>query len=90
MKYFLICLILCGCVTGPRLTTQNTIDPILELERALAQTEMALSVAELQYMLYTWIFEKPDPVELVRMELRIEDLRETEGLMAEDLRRRTK
>lgn len=86
-----VCLCLTSCLTGPRFTTSQ-IDPILELERSLAQTEMALSVAEMQYMLWTWSVAKGDTIfqelDQVKMASRIIQLRETEKLIADDIKRR--
>jgi hypothetical protein len=83
---------LTSCLTGPRFTPPQ-VDPILELERSLAQTEMALSVAEMQYMLWTWSVTKGDTtfqeLDQVKMASRIIQLRETEKLIADELKRRT-
>ena len=87
--FFILLLILTSCMSGPRFETHEcSIDPIVELEKALAQTEMALSVTEMRYMLWTWIVQKEGD-ETVQMKTRIESLRKTELRLSNEIRRRT-
>jgi hypothetical protein len=98
MKHILILLIvltMIGCATGPKLiTNQVGLDPIIELERSLAQTEMALAVEEMRYMLWLWSVQRGDTPysesERAAIELRVNNFKATETLIANEIKRRTK
>jgi hypothetical protein len=98
MKKFLLLFIflaMIGCATGPKLIThQVAFDPVVELERALAQTEMALAVEDMRYMLWLWSIQRGDTIysesERAAIELRIKNFKETETLIANEIKRRTK
>lgn len=88
-----ICLTLFGCFGGPKFNN-NPYDTIVELERSLSQVTMALSVAEMQYMLWTWSIRDSETefseADQAKMASRIKDLRETQLLMSKELQKRTK
>jgi len=90
-----ICLLLTSCLSGPRFeTTECSVDPIIELSGSLSQVEMALSIANIQYMLWTWSVrdgESADDPEMQKVLLdRINKLEQTEKIIAKELERRTK
>lgn len=90
-----IALTIFGCATGPKLiTNQVGLDPIIELERALAQTEMALAVEEMRYMLWLWSVQRGDisysKSEQAAIEVQINHFKATETLIANEIKKRTK
>jgi hypothetical protein len=95
MLFLFIILTMVGCATGPKLITNHVaLDPIIELERSLAQTEMAIAVEDMRYMLWLWSIQRGDTVysdsERAAIELRIKNFKETESLIANEIKRRTK
>lgn len=96
-KTIIIFMILCcftSCIGGPRFSTQPTrIDVTLDLEKAVAQTQMALSVAELQYMIWTLAVKAGQQIydvkDETRMSMRILELRQTIKILADELAKRT-
>ena len=95
-KFILLFIVLTmvGCTTGPKLiTNQVGLDPIIELERSLAQTEMALAVEEMRYMLWLWSVQRGDisysESERAASEVRINNFKATEILIANEIKKRT-
>lgn len=94
---FLIVGCFVGCITPTKFTTTavqaKPADPLLDLEKAVAQTQMALSIAEMQYMLWGWAIlrgeQKYSETDEVHMGLRIKELRETVKEMSLEVQKRT-
>ena len=89
----IVCLILTSCAPGPRFSTELKSDPIVTLESSLAQIEMALSVAKMQYMLWQWSVRDKESIfsETIDTQFnkRIEFLEKQEKIVAEEIRKRT-